>query len=222
MEKFKVVEKFLSINGEGKKAGQLAVFIRLKGCNLCCSYCDTAWANTENAPFELLSAEEICDYILKTGVKNVTLTGGEPLLSCGVFSLIEKICSYDEINLEIETNGSIDISPYQNLQNKPSITMDYKLPDSLCEDKMFLPNFIHITNKDTVKFVISSLGDMEKALEIIKKYDLTAKTSVYFSAVFGKITPLEIVDFMLAHKLNDVNFQLQLHKYIWDPNKKGV
>ena len=90
------------------------------------------------------------------------------------------------------------------------------------EKHMLMSNYDRLTKNDTVKFVAGSHDDLEKALEVIKKYDLTNKCHVYFSPVFGKIEPAEMVDFILEHKLNGVNFQLQLHKFIWDPNKRGV
>ena len=88
MSKYEVVEKFVSINGEGTKAGQLAVFIRFKGCNLNCKYCDTKWANEQGRPSQPMSEKDILDYVLSTGVKNVTLTGGEPLLREGIENVI--------------------------------------------------------------------------------------------------------------------------------------
>ncbi len=100
--------------------------------------------------------------------------------------------------------------------------MDYKLPDSSSEEKMLLENFNFLTDFDTVKFVASSLSDLEKALEVIQKYELIGRVSIYFSSVFGKIEPARIVDFMMENNLNDCSLQLQLHKYIWDPNLRGV
>lgn len=87
--KYKVVEKFVSINGEGTCAGQLAVFIRFQGCNLNCSFCDTKWANEQDAPFTWMTEQEIYEYIKETGVVNVTLTGGEPLKREGISALLE-------------------------------------------------------------------------------------------------------------------------------------
>jgi 7-carboxy-7-deazaguanine synthase len=107
----KVVEKFVSINGEGTRAGELAVFIRFKGCNLACSYCDTMWANEKDCPFTEMSQEEILDYVKSTGVKNVTLTGGEPLLQEGVDRLIDLLLDSD-LRVEIETNGAVDLRPF--------------------------------------------------------------------------------------------------------------
>lgn len=220
--KYKVVEKFTSINGEGRLAGQLAVFIRFAGCNLNCSYCDTSWANSSNVPCELMSAEEIHEHIKSTGVKNVTLTGGEPLLQEGIIELLEKLSKDDNLNVEIETNGSIPLDKFCGLDNPPSFTMDYKLPSSNMEHRMLISNFNHLTDKDTVKFVVGSTGDLKKARQIMEEYGLPGKAGTYVSPVFGKISMDEIVEFMKDNNMNGVNLQVQLHKIIWDPNKRGV
>ena len=128
MSTYQVVEKFVSINGEGRRAGELAAFIRFKGCNLQCSYCDTSWANEPGCESERLTEEEILSWIRETGVKNVTLTGGEPLLRKGMEELIEAILEDPFRRVEIETNGSVDLKPYHILKKRPSFTMDYKAP----------------------------------------------------------------------------------------------
>ncbi|SES10570.1 putative 7-carboxy-7-deazaguanine synthase QueE [Lachnobacterium bovis] len=220
--KYKVVEKFVSINGEGQKAGQLAIFIRFQGCNLNCVYCDTKWANTNETKYELMSASQIVDYIKSTKVKNVTLTGGEPLRQENIIYLLKQLSLLENINVEIETNGSVNIAEVKKINNSPSITLDYKLPESTMEKYMDLTNYEYLEKKDTVKFVCSSIGDLNKAKEIIDKYNLTSKCKVYLSSVFEKITPAEIVEFMKENNMNDINLQLQMHKYIWDPNLKGV
>ena len=152
MDKFKVVEKFVSINGEGVRAGQLAVFIRFAGCNLRCSFCDTMWANEENVDYELNSVKELCEYVEETGVKNVTLTGGEPLLQKKVEELIGELTKMG-LYVEIETNGSVDLKKYKNINPPPVFTVDYKLPGSGMEDKMNRDNFKNLSHNDTVKFV---------------------------------------------------------------------
>lgn len=221
MKEYKVVEKFVSINGEGTRAGQLAVFVRFAGCNLNCSFCDTMWANKENVQYEIMTAEQIKSYIISTGVKNVTLTGGEPLLRDGMKELL--LClSDDGLYVEIETNGSVDIEPYRIRDDFPSFTMDYKLPGSDMEQHMNTENFKNLKKTDTVKFVAGSHEDLERAREIIEKNGLTDICSVYFSPVFGRIEPKEIVEYMIENNLNGVNMQLQMHKFIWDPDKKGV
>lgn len=219
---FKVVEKFVSINGEGKRCGQLAVFIRFAGCNLNCSYCDTAWAREMEAIHELMSPQEIYDYIKSTGIKVVTLTGGEPLLQQGITVLLELLASDKELYVEIETNGTVLLDEFSKIENPPSFTMDYKLPSSNMEDRMLLENFKYLTQKDTVKFVSGSILDLEKAREIINLYELVDKTNVYISPVFGEIRLDSIVEFMKNNKMNGVNLQVQLHKIIWEPSRRGV
>ncbi|MGN0586509.1 MAG: putative 7-carboxy-7-deazaguanine synthase QueE [Oscillospiraceae bacterium] len=222
MAEYRVVEKFVSINGEGTHAGQLAVFIRFKGCNLRCSYCDTMWANEPDAPFTVMTEEDIYNYIMSTGVKNVTLTGGEPLIQPDINILLKKLAADQNIRVEIETNGSADISPIASMENRPSLTLDYKLGGSGMEQYMLTKNYNYIGKNDTVKFVVSSRDDLITAKNVIDTYGLTEKCSVYFSPVFGRIDPADIVDFMIQNKMNGVNMQLQMHKFIWDPNKRGV
>ena len=111
MAQFHVVEQFVSINGEGRLAGQLALFIRFAGCNLQCEYCDTKWANEPDAAYRVYTTEELMDEIRKSGVRNITLTGGEPLKQKGIQELLEQLRKYREIRVEIETNGSVDIMP---------------------------------------------------------------------------------------------------------------
>lgn len=222
MEKYKVVEIFESINGEGRKAGQLAIFVRFQKCNLNCSYCDTRWANSEDSPYISMSTDEIYKRILESGITNVTLTGGEPLLQNNIVELLEKLSENQDLKVEIETNGSVNLEKFSKLTNPPSFTMDYKLPSSLMEERMNLENFKYLTEKDTVKFVSGSIEDLEKARYIIEKYSLIGKCGVYISPVFDKIELSEIVEFMKKYKLNGVNFQLQIHKVIWDPESKGV
>ncbi|AOR23699.1 putative 7-carboxy-7-deazaguanine synthase QueE [Clostridium taeniosporum] len=219
---FKVVEKFISINGEGPLCGQLAVFIRFAGCNLDCSYCDTTWANEKNVSYEWMASKDIYEYIKSTKVRNITLTGGEPLLQNGIIELLELLSKDKKIHVEIETNGSVLINKFLTIENPPSFTMDYKLPSSNMEDKMELENFKYLTEKDTVKFVSGSIEDLKKAKYIIDKYNLIDKTSVYISPVFGKINMNDIVEFMKENNMNKVNLQIQLHKVIWEPSKRGV
>ncbi len=220
---FPVVEKFVSINGEGMKAGELAAFIRFRGCNLACTWCDTMWANDQGAPAQMMSMEDILTYIEGTGVKNVTLTGGEPLLQEGVQDLLVYLMASPDLHVEVETNGSVSLLPYHNaIFNPPSFTMDWKLPGSGMETEMLLENLHILDKKDTLKFVIGRREDMERALELIRAYDLDAKTNVYLSTVFQDIQPADIVTFMQEENLTQVRLQLQMHKYIWSPETKGV
>lgn len=217
----KVAETFISINGEGTRAGELAYFVRFKGCNLACSYCDTKWANLPDAPCTDMTADEICAGIFASGIKNVTLTGGEPLLQKDISELITMLIK-SGLRVEIETNGSVCLQPFAELEARPVFTMDYKLPSSGMEDKMCLKNFELLNGHDTVKFVSGSINDLEKAFEIISRYDLINRCHVYFSPVFGSIEPAEMVEWMKEKKLNGARLQLQLHKFIWVPEKRGV
>lgn len=218
----KVVEKFVSINGEGSKAGQLAVFIRFAGCNLDCVYCDTKWANEEEVSYSEMSKEEIYEYIKNTGIKNITVTGGEPLLQDGIYEFLEYLSLDKELSVEIETNGSVDISFFKKIDNTPSFTMDYKLDYSKMENKMFLDNLKSLDKRDVIKFVSGSQKDLEILKNIVEKYNLIERTKVYVSPVFGAIEPSVIVDWMIENNLNGMNLQIQMHKIIWNPEKKGV
>ena len=151
--KYRVVEKFISVNGEGRLAGQLAVFIRFAGCNLRCSYCDTKWANEESVEFEEMSEKEIYDFIKETSITNVTLTGGEPLIQKGIEPLLLLLTDDKQLNVEIETNGSIELLRFLKIiQGKAVFTMDYKLQSSSMKNAMKLNNFEYLRPNDTVKF----------------------------------------------------------------------
>lgn len=221
MRSFSVAEKFVSINGEGVKAGELAVFLRFAGCNLNCGYCDTKWANSPSASCERNTVAGLCEYVRSTGVKNVTLTGGEPLLQKGLDELIVAL-SRIGCATEIETNGALPIWELALMTPRPSFTMDYKLPGSGMEEHMLLENFAYLDRRDTVKFVVGDMTDLERAKEIIKGHSLTDRCHVYLSPVFARIEADSIVTFMKAHSLNGVRLQLQLHKYIWEPDRRGV
>lgn len=218
---YKVVEIFQSINGEGMKAGELAVFVRMQGCNLSCKYCDTAWANDANADFQKMTENEIVAQVQKNQVKNVTLTGGEPLLQPGIEELLLALTKAG-FAVEIETNGSISIKEYKSLSSGISFTMDYKLAGSGMEDKMNTENFAFLTAKDTVKFVVSDRKDLERAYNISREYLSEGQCHILLSPVFGKIELEEIVEFMKEHHWTEARMQIQMHKVIWDPQKRGV
>ncbi len=222
MANYKVVEIFSSINGEGVRAGQLAVFIRMQGCNMNCTYCDTKWANEEDARFHWTSTEEIVELLRSTEIKNVTITGGEPLLQDNIQELLEALAKEKKLRVEIETNGSVDLSPFAAIEHGPSFTMDYKLPGSGMENHMLTDNFNILRQQDTVKFVVKDYVDLCRARDVIHEYDLTEKCHVYLSPVYGQIELEDIVNFMKDNRMNDVNMQLQMHKIIWDSEMRGV
>ncbi len=177
---FHVAEKFVSINGEGKKAGELAVFIRFAGCNLVCNYCDTAWAIGKDAPYEEFTEEELLDYIIETGVKNVTLTGGEPLIQKDILVLLKTLSAYKDgyLSIEIETNGSVDIMPFVTEVPNISMTLDYKCPGSGMCKAMNLDNLKNVRANDVYKFVVSDIADLDDMKRLIEEYDLTNKCKV--------------------------------------------
>ena len=222
MSELPVAETFLSINGEGRRAGQLAFFIRFTGCNLACGYCDTKWANRPDAPFTPMTPESLYRAAKDSGAANVTITGGEPLLQRNLPELLTLLGRDPSLFVEIETNGAVPLRPFLALPCRPSFTMDYKLPGSGMERLMCLANLPLLTKEDTVKFVCGSREDLDRAEEIMEEYDLIQRTHVYLSPVFGQIDPAEMVEFMKERRLNGVNLQLQMHKFIWDPEKRGV
>lgn len=205
--------------GEGIRTGELTCFIRLSGCNLRCSYCDTKYA-LENNLGEELSIERIIEEVDKIGFKNITITGGEPLIHKDIEKLISKLLNKG-YNINIETNGSIDI---KNYLGKCLITMDYKCPSSLMEKSMNLSNLEKWTKNDVLKFVINE-KDFNTVKKILKKYDL--KCYVYLSPIFGDIDLKKIVEFMKECNSQGINMQkvrmqVQLHKIVWKPDERGV
>lgn len=214
----KVVEKFISIDGEGPTAGALSVFVRFAGCNLRCAWCDTSYAWDTTADVTEMSASDIADYIKSTGIGHVTITGGEPLLQPGLIGLLSRLADYQ---VHIETNGAIPVEQFR-IGDNIHFVIDYKLPDSGMEERMHLPNLASVRKTDAYKFVIASNRDLDKAVKIVRQYNLEEKTQVYFSTVFGKMEPAVVVERMKSEKFNGVKLQLQLHKYIWNPQRKGV
>lgn len=214
----KVVEKFISIDGEGPTAGALSVFVRFAGCNLRCAWCDTSYAWDTTADVTDMSASEIADYIKSTGIGHVTITGGEPLLQPGLIGLLSRLADYQ---VHIETNGAIPVEQFR-VGDNIHFVIDYKLPDSGMEERMHLPNLASVRKTDAYKFVIASNRDLDKAVKIVRQYNLEEKTQVYFSTVFGKMEPAVVVERMKSEKFNGVKLQLQLHKFIWNPQRKGV
>lgn len=222
MAKYNVVEIFESINGEGMHAGELAVFVRFRGCNLRCSYCDTRWACGWDAPCQQMTEEEICQKILETGIQNVTITGGEPLIQEDIIILLRRLAREKVLQVEVETNGSVSVAPFRDMEHPPVFTIDYKLPGSEMESRMCMENFRSVGEADTVKFVVSGESDLERSKEMIQEYDLPGRCHVILSPVYDKIQPERIVAYMRENHMNRVRLQLQMHKIIWDPEKRGV
>lgn len=220
----KVSEIFKSIDGEGITAGYPAAFIRLYGCNLKCSYCDSMYACKGNEYTEM-TIQEIVDKIFWMYTTHVTITGGEPLLQKETKELIYTLVSYDYI-VNVETNGAVDISNIIDdcpCPEKLIITMDYKCASSGEGNSTLLHNIEKLRKSDVLKFVVGNLTDLYEMHHIVNQLPADDDTcNVFVSPVFGKIDPKDIVTFLLNNNLNDVRMQLQIHKLIWEPDKRGV
>ena len=211
----KVNEIFKSVQGEGSFAGKLCSFVRLSGCNLRCSYCDTKYAYKKG---EDLSIEEIIRKVNTLSQNLVEITGGEPLLQKETIELIDTLIKQKYIVL-IETNGTISI---KNINQHAIIILDLKCPGSKMSASTLWKNIEYLRKKDEVKFVIGDKNDYDWAKDIVSKYNLAQRVnSIHFSPVYGKLVPKELAEW-ICHDNLDVTMQLQLHKYIWGPDIRGV
>lgn len=215
--KYKVVEIFDSIDGEGKRTGQPVSFVRLAGCNLRCSYCDTLYALfNEEKPCEYkeMTAEEIFEKV-NQNYRRITLTGGEPLIAEGVKDLI-KLFSDRGFEVNIETNGACDTEKFDISENV-FFTLDYKLLSSGMSDKMLWKNYLSLKPRDVIKFVVGSDEDAAQMIDImgkLKKY-YEEMPNVFVGAVYGKYDIKKLVDLIMKNpELSDAKVQIQLHKYI--------
>ncbi len=210
----KVNEIYHSIQGESTNAGLQCVFIRLTGCNLRCTYCDTEYAFFEGKE---RSVDEIIEEVKKYNCKLVEVTGGEPLMQDESCELMKKLCD-EGFSVMLETAGNM---PIKEVDKRVKIIMDLKCPSSGMMDKNLYENVDHLKKDDEVKFVIGNREDYDWMKDIISKYDLQNKCALLASVVFGKLEPLTLVNWILEDKL-EVRFQLQMHKFIWYPETKGV
>lgn len=210
----KINEIFKSIQGETSYAGLPCAFIRITGCNLRCSYCDTTYAYDEGTE---MSIGSILERVAEFKTKLVCITGGEPLSDKDTPLLIDELLDKDYMVL-VETNGSYDI---RIIPQKSIKIMDIKCPDSNMSHLMHWQNINYLTKSDEVKFVLQSRKDYDWAKEVIEKYHLSEITNVLMGTVFDALAPRTVVQCILEDDLN-VRFQLQLHKYIWEPQTRGV
>ena len=210
----KINEIYCSIQGEGSKAGLPCVFIRLTFCNLRCSYCDTEYAFYEGKD---LSIGDIIEKIREYNCSLVEITGGEPLVQEESISLMKQLAD-SGFEVLLETGGSLSI---KNIDPRVKIIMDLKTPSSGMVKKNMYENINCLKKDDEVKFVIGSREDYLWSKNTIEKYALDKKASILLSVVFGKLLPVELVNWILEDKLN-VRFQLQMHKFIWKPDERGV
>lgn len=211
----KINEIFHSIQGESTKAGLPCVFVRLTYCNIRCVYCDTEYAFYEGSD---RSIDDIIAEVRSYKCNLVEITGGEPLVQENVHILMKELCDLG-FEVLIETGGSL---PIEKIDSRVKVIMDLKTPYSKMEKKNRYENIQYLKLNDEVKFVIGSRDDYEWVKEMIGKYDLVKKAEqVLLSPVFDKVENVQLAEWILQDKL-DVRFQLQMHKYIWHPEARGV
>ena len=210
----KINEIFKSIQGESTYTGLPCIFIRLTYCNLRCTYCDTEYAFHDGQD---MSIKEILEYIEPMGIKLVEITGGEPMLQKNVISLMKELLQ-NNYKVMLETSGAISLKDVPKEVNK---IVDFKCPSSEMSDKNLWSILDELNLRDEIKFVIGDLNDYKWVKSKISKYDLDSKWTILLSPVFGKITLEEMANWILQDNLK-VRLQLQMHKYIWDPEKQGV
>lgn len=210
----RINEVFTSIQGESSHAGLPFVFVRTMGCSLRCRWCDTKYAYEQGQERGL---DEVISEVLGHGLGRVLLTGGEPLEQAASLEMLAALCDQG-LDVLLETNGAEDIGP---VDPRVRVVMDLKCPSSEMTERMRWANCDLLKPGDEVKFVIAGRADYEFAREVIARQALRDKCEVLLSVVYGALDPARAVAWMLEDRL-PARFQLQLHKYIWDPETRGV
>jgi 7-carboxy-7-deazaguanine synthase len=211
----KVNELFYSIQGESSYMGCPCAFIRLSGCNLRCTYCDTAYAFYEGAEMPI---SEILDAIEKFPTRLVLVTGGEPMLQPSIHELLAELLERNYTVL-LETGGQISLADVDPRVHK---IMDFKCPSSGMEEHNDYSNVRHLTPNDEVKFVVGDRNDFDWACDLVRRYDLAGRAGqILFSPVHQKLSCPDLADWVL-HCGFPARLQLQLHKIIWPDIQRGV
>ena len=214
-DRLRINEIFFSIQGESTWAGRPCAFVRLTGCNLRCSWCDTEYAFHEG---RMMAVEEVAAQIIGYGCDLAEVTGGEPLLQPAVHSLIASLLEAG-ITVLVETSGASDVS---RLDARAIKVMDLKCPGSGESARNLWTNLEHLTSRDEVKFVIADRADYDWARDVTLRHKLAARVNaVLMSCVFGRLKPALLAGWILADRL-PVRMQLQMHKHIWAPDARGV
>jgi 7-carboxy-7-deazaguanine synthase len=210
-----VTEIFKSIQGESTFAGLPCIFVRLTGCNLRCHWCDTAYAFHGG---EKMTVDEVISRVHQLGGKLAELTGGEPLLQDDVYALTERLLA-EKYQVLVETSGERAIGRLPRAVIK---IVDVKCPGSGEGGRFCAANLEALERKDQVKFVILDENDYCYALDFMAKHDLHARVDeVILAPVFGQLPPRQLAEWILRDGL-DVRLGLQLHKFIWEPDARGV
>jgi 7-carboxy-7-deazaguanine synthase len=212
---FRVSEIIFSIQGESSRAGLPCVLVRLAGCNLNCSWCDTPHAQDPSAG-EPMTRDKILAKVKSFECPRVELTGGEPLLQAGAIDLLQAFCDAGYETL-LETNGSVDIT---GVDDRVRRIVDIKCPSSGHVEANLWENLGALTDRDEVKFVIANHKDYEFAKMILDEHPIAKKCHVFFSPVWETLPAATLAEWILADKL-DVRLGMQLHKILWPNEDRG-
>jgi 7-carboxy-7-deazaguanine synthase len=212
MKTIRINEIFYSIQGESSRIGFPTVFIRLTGCPMRCTYCDTAYAFHQGNQQEI---DAILNTVQQYPTNFVTVTGGEPLAQKNCLDLLNRLCDQD-YEVSLETGGGIDISP---VNQKVKIILDIKTPQSGEAENNFWPNLKQIKPMDEIKFVVADQEDFEWSLQTISEHQLDPK-KILFSPVYGQLEGELLAKWILDRGV-EARLQLQLHKILWG-EKQGV
>lgn len=211
--RLKITEIFYSLQGEARNVGLPTVFVRLTGCPLRCSYCDTAYAFSGG---EWMDDEAIIENLKQYNTSHVTVTGGEPLAQKNCITLLQKLCDLG-YEVSLETSGAVLVDQVDRRVVK---ILDVKTPASNEEGKNKLENFAFLHAEDQIKFVICDEKDYLWSKQIIEQYQLESKCEILFSPGHEQLEAAILADWVLRDQLK-VRFQVQLHKYLWG-DKPGV
>ncbi|MGE5481163.1 MAG: radical SAM protein [Chloroflexota bacterium] len=214
---YNVSEVFYSIQGEGTRAGEPCVFIRLQGCMLRCSWCDTPYALEARQIESMMTEAQILEKVRSYGCNFIEFTGGEPLMQ-PIAGMLKDFCDHG-FTVALETNGHASLEAVDRRVIK---IMDIKCPDSRMSKFNNYRNIELLDKKDEVKFVLASREDYNFAVDAIRKYELEERVAaILLSTVFETIELRDLAEWILNDKLK-VRLQVQLHKLIWEPSLRGV
>lgn len=205
--RLRISEIFHSLQGESDSVGWPTVFVRLTGCPLRCSWCDTAYAFHGG---QWLGIDEIVDKVAVHAARHVCVTGGEPLAQKRCLELLESLCERG-LEVSLETSGALDIS---RVDARVRRVVDFKPPGSGEVARNLWSNVQHLRARDQVKFVIGDRNDYDWSVERIREHELADRCAVLFSPVQGQLEPAVLAEWILVDRL-PVRFQLQLHKILW-------
>lgn len=205
--RLKITEIFYSLQGEADSVGQPTVFVRLTGCPLRCSYCDTAYAFTGG---DWMSLDAVMSRVAQLALRHVCVTGGEPLAQKACLPLLTRLCDAG-YSVSLETSGALSL---EGVDARVTKVVDVKTPASGEAQRNLYGELAHLLPQDQIKFVICNRADYEWSRDCIERLGLAGKANVLFSPSAGQLTPRELADWILADRL-PVRLQLQLHKLLW-------